>query len=271
MSGTYYEILGVPRDASLPEIKRAFRRKAKEVHPDLHEHASEQDLARMRELLLAYQTLSDPRKREDYDQCILTCHPREKRYRFDYREFLRERVDDLHSQAKLVFFDLLHDREEEAISLYERLRQKGDFRLEEYLDREDAMDCLFLVAEAYEKRGELEEAVVHLLTVSSMEKEKPYFRHFFEEVLTKLRRFLGWATGSEIEMERRMRYIVELIGLGVLGPRDEAYFYKRLSELSLRRGDRTQARFYLQRALVRNGGRADASRLYQKMLQEEIV
>jgi molecular chaperone DnaJ len=62
----YYELLGVSRDASHAEIKRAFRRLAREVHPDV---SSAPDAApRFRALTEAYEVLSDPERRRLYDR-----------------------------------------------------------------------------------------------------------------------------------------------------------------------------------------------------------
>ena len=63
----YYEVLGVSRDATQEEIKRAFRRKARETHPDANpgDAAAEH---RFREAALAYEVLSDPQRRAAYDR-----------------------------------------------------------------------------------------------------------------------------------------------------------------------------------------------------------
>jgi len=61
----YYEVLGVPRDASADDIKRAYRRLARQHHPDVSENADDQE--RFKEVSNAYEVLSDPRKREMYD------------------------------------------------------------------------------------------------------------------------------------------------------------------------------------------------------------
>ena len=63
----YYEVLGVEKGASDDDIKRAYRRKAKECHPDLHPNDKEAE-ARFKELNEANEVLSDPDRRARYDQ-----------------------------------------------------------------------------------------------------------------------------------------------------------------------------------------------------------
>ena len=62
----YYELLGVARDADEQEIKKAFRRLARELHPDVSEHP-EAD-TRFREVSEAYEVLSNPETRQLYDR-----------------------------------------------------------------------------------------------------------------------------------------------------------------------------------------------------------
>ncbi len=63
----YYATLGVPRDASQADIKKAFRKAARTHHPDVNKDVPEAE-SRFKELNEAYDVLSDPEKRKLYDQ-----------------------------------------------------------------------------------------------------------------------------------------------------------------------------------------------------------
>jgi molecular chaperone DnaJ len=62
----FYALLGVTRDATPDEIKKAYRRKAREHHPDANQGDPEAE-ARFKEVSVAYEVLSDPDKRQQYD------------------------------------------------------------------------------------------------------------------------------------------------------------------------------------------------------------
>lgn len=63
----YYEVLSLNKGASEDEIKKAYRKLAKENHPDLHPDNKDAE-ARFKEINEAYETLSDPDKKSKYDQ-----------------------------------------------------------------------------------------------------------------------------------------------------------------------------------------------------------
>ena len=62
----YYELLGVSRNASPEEIKKAFRQRARELHPDANPNDPEAE-EKFKEVALAYEVLSDPERRQRYD------------------------------------------------------------------------------------------------------------------------------------------------------------------------------------------------------------
>ena len=62
----YYELLGVARDADDAEVKRAFRRLARELHPDVSEAPDAEQ--RFREVVEAYEVLSNSERRQMYDR-----------------------------------------------------------------------------------------------------------------------------------------------------------------------------------------------------------
>ena len=64
----YYEILGVSKNATDDELKKAFRKKAKQWHPDANPNNKKEAEAKFKEVNEAYEVLSNPQKRQMYDQ-----------------------------------------------------------------------------------------------------------------------------------------------------------------------------------------------------------
>ena len=256
---TYYEILGVDASSSHEEIKKAFRRKAKQLHPDVTR--SERDVSRIHTLLQAYETLGDPLRRAEYDRTHFIVAGRD---RFDYRDFLKGQTDDPRSQSKLIFFDLLHNRPGDALETFEDVFLGLPDRLEPYMDREDFMDCSFLLAEEYERRAEYLAAYRLLARTAELELELAYFKHFFEEVIHRLRNIVCVKMFGQIANERIIGCLEDLIAMGM--PRkDTAFFFKKAAELYLEQDDAVTAGVYLRRGLELDSKLAGAKKIREKI------
>lgn len=64
----FYEVLGIDKNSSKDEIKKAYRKLSKKYHPDLNQDNKEEASAKFREVSEAYEVLSDDNKRQMYDQ-----------------------------------------------------------------------------------------------------------------------------------------------------------------------------------------------------------
>lgn len=66
-TANYYEILGVPKDADTATIKKAFKKLSLKYHPDKNRQNTEKTKEKFTEIINAYETLKDPKKRKKYD------------------------------------------------------------------------------------------------------------------------------------------------------------------------------------------------------------
>ena len=252
----YYETLGITPRATPGDVKRSFRRRAKELHPDTASGSDD----RMRVLNTAYEVLSDPERRSRYDRL----HPALFRTSsFDYREFLRSRPDDYISQSKLIFYDLLNSNDEEAVATYEQLLT-SHVDLKQYMSHDDFMDCSFLLAEALERRGDLIGAARLYRRLYLDELDRPYFRHFVEEVVEKLRTLVCFKMPAHLPAELVVEHIEQLIGLH-LSRKESAFFHKKIAELYSLVGENRLASDHLKQGLELDDKLPGVKKLMEKI------
>ncbi len=223
----YYAILGLKPECGKNDVRRAYRVKAKEVHPDL---SGDEGTARFLALKEAYEVLSSKTTREAYNQTWHSARQTGTVTDWDYRDFLHGRKDDPESLARLICFDLLYDRDAEAVSLYDEAQTGGFFSLRRYLDREDFMDYAFLLAEAYLEQDALVKSYRLLRGIAELEEEDPYFKHFYVEVLERMAAIVRHSLPEDPDNRLRMAFLTDLVKLSY-HPREEARLRKLLSEL----------------------------------------
>jgi tetratricopeptide (TPR) repeat protein len=263
----YYEVLGLEPTCTVGDIKRSFRKKAKELHPDLTRSNRQVSDDQMRALLDAYETLINPEKRSDYDRTFSIYF---RKSRFNYREYLRGRKDDLYCQSKLIFYDLLNSEQEEAISLYDDLAARAEeYSLEYYLGHEDYMDCLFLMAEALEKKGEYVRACELYKNVCLLELKQPYFHHFMDEVVERLRSITCFKMVSCLPPHVSIKYIQDMIRFN-FSRKDNAFFYKKIAEIYCSLGRKDLAIEYLNKGLELDQKLPGVKKLKEKIGYSEI-
>ncbi len=238
-----YAVLGVHPEATQKEIKSSFRAKAKAWHPD----TGATDDEAMRLVLEAYRILSDAQSRREYDRGRLRLVPHGGSSTFDYREWLLDRLDDPEYVAKLVFYDLLHEREDEALSLYERIRDTVDGRLERYFERPEAMDAEFCIAEEYAVRGRFVDAYRVMKRLIVMEQASPGFGYFYDVVLARFKRLVLEDLSRVLEAEAMLDTLTEAVAIRSSAEND-AHFQRRRAEILLRLGRAMEAKSALDKA-----------------------
>ncbi|MCH5293573.1 MAG: DnaJ domain-containing protein [Treponema sp.] len=232
----YYKILGVRQNATLAEIKRAYREKAKILHPDVAGTSERQEL--FNEVTQAYRVLSDSRQRSIFNESFFMRGGagRSGEREFNYYEWLSNRTDD-ESRAKLIFYTLMHHREDEAVAEFKRMQMsRTDFSLKKWFTREDFMDYGYILAEELCIRAEYYDAMILLEQIIQTEHSYHYFYIFFPEVvsftLNILHRNIDGVIADELAIDVYERAL-ELR----FGDKEDAFFLRKMGDEYKRLGD----------------------------------
>ena len=240
----FYKILGVRPNATLSEIKRAYREKAKLLHPDLTGDTSRRD--EFNEVVQAYRVLSDMRQRSIFDESFFIKIKRSYKNAdsFNYYDWLKAREDE-ESRAKLIFYTLMHQKEDEAVAEFKRMQTNhADFSLKKWFTREDFMDYGYILAEELVIRGEYYDAIILLEQIIQMEYSYHYFYIFFPEVIEFTLNILKRNIDGVISDELALDVYERALDLN-LGTKNDAFFLRKMSEEYRRLGDLSTAEICL--------------------------
>ena len=240
----FYKVLGVRPNATLAEIKRAYRDKVKVLHPDISGDISLNEA--FSQVVQAYRVLSDARQRNIFDESffIKVRHANKDTKSFNYYDWLSER-DDEESRAKLIFFTLMHQKEDEAVAEFKRMQMShADFSLRKWFTREDFMDYGFILAEELVIRGEYYDAFLLLDQIIQMEYSYSYFYIFFPEVIDFTLNILKHNIDGVISDELALDVYERALELG-FGAKNDSMFLRKMSDEYRRLGDNAIAEICL--------------------------
>ncbi|HDL65174.1 MAG TPA: hypothetical protein ENH12_07285 [Proteobacteria bacterium] len=242
----YYRVLNIGPHASGKSIRSSFRRLAMKYHPDTSELDSETAAARMRMLLEAYRILMDAEKRAIYD---LRFKPRRSKEGLSYRESLERRKDDPYSRGLLILYDLLKGSTKTAIFNYERLIEENPDGVDllTLLGFADYLDCIFLLAEGYQKTSRYKEAVRHYEAVFQEDLKWNYFRLFRHEIQQRIREIYCRRLAKAVDPARAIGYYRILLDNYTFPRKDRAFFFKKIAECYYQLGEieKSKKNFFL--------------------------
>ncbi len=257
----YYKILGVRPGTSISEIKRAYRKKAKKLHPDV----SGADATQFHLLIIAYEALIELHQKASFDIPFASNRydkGKKNENSFSYRDWLSQRNDE-ESFCKLIFWDLMHNREDDAVSSFKKINsEKADFKLSKWFTREDFMDYGFILAEELTFRDEYYDAYILLKQIITMEHSYAYFKLFFPEVMSFTRDILRFRIEGTVNDELALDAWESALDLG-FNNKENATFLLKMAAAYLRIGDSATSKICLDEAV-----RLDSQLRIPKVLQK---
>ncbi len=242
----YYQILGITPGASVAEIRKAYRKKVKEYHPD---KSSKKTSEEFQLVVKAYRILSAERTEKFFDENPFY-HKTSGKHKdeFNYRDWLSAR-NDQESRAKLIFFDLMHGREDDAVAEFKRMSMEhADFSLKRWFTREDFMDYGYILAEELYFRSEYYDAIILLEQIIRMEYSFSYFKLFFPDVIDFTKNILKRHIEGKLSDELAIDAWERALDLN-LGKSDDTFFLYKMADAYKRLGDSNTAEICREEAL----------------------
>lgn len=205
-----FTLLDLPRDADEEMIRRRYRLLARRWHPDRNPDNVMEAERRFKEIAEAYRVLSDPRQRR-----IWAAQHKVGRKTISYWDRQRADVWSLASQCRVVLYDLARGQADQGWLLWKKTRERfGDIDISRHLSGRDLLDCLFLLAEEHERRGDLEPAFGFYERVYWLQHRKPVMQYFHDETRVRLVSLGEGMLGKSMSRER-LRVAVRSLGFAL--------------------------------------------------------
>ena len=255
----HYAVLCVAQDAELGEIRKAFRARVLEVHPD--KAPQPVDPTRLRLVMRAFEVLSDPNVREGYDRAL------ELRRRSDYPDSKIPHITESErpvGRARAILYLLLNERTEEALERLRFLEEEPVSFLGEHLDHGEFVDSAFLIGEELQKRKLHTEALHWLQEVVRREGHRRKQRPCYPEVLEQTKKILIHRLQDSLEPRVSLEYLrrAEKLGLSRL---EKVEVYKRRAQCYLEMDMLAEAARQLQKAMALQPNLKGALRLQEAL------
>ncbi len=179
------------------------------------------------------------------------------------------------SKAKQILSDLLNKRGSQAIKSYERLRsESGECDLLALLGLKDYVDCMFLLAEEYERQGAYELAFKWYEHVYIKEQKNAARKYLREEMKERIIKLSCRKLVKNVQPGVAITYLKKVLALG-LSKNDEALIHKKIAECNLALGDWNGSMANFSHALSLcpnlNGTQKLRKKLHDHFLQKNIL
>ncbi|MCR4289717.1 MAG: hypothetical protein NUV86_05615 [Candidatus Scalindua sp.] len=144
---------------------------------------------------------------------------------------------DLKSQAKIILNDLLNRNGYQAVKNYERLKEENkDFKLLNFLDLKDYLDCKFLLAEQYEEQKNYELAFELYEYVYQNEDGNPARKLLLEEIKERIIRLSCKKLVKLAKPDMAITYLTRVLKLKV-NKNEKAFIYKKIADIYITSGE----------------------------------
>lgn len=245
----YYDVLELHQEVSTEEIKQSFRTLIKKYHPDLHIINKLWAESKTKVIIQAYKTLSDSTKRKQYDQLHKHHRQTKKTHVSPEAEETNTASSNVQARIRIIFTHLLDGHTQKATEKYQSLIK--DFATDDpllHLNHKDYVDCKFLLAEAYEKSGEYEFAILFYEATLERIQKNGNRSHLSKEIKERLRTIYCRRLVKKTTHRKALDYCEKALKLD-LPKQENAFIYKKMAECYIGLEEYDNALQYLNKAL----------------------